>query len=84
METKDPMSTETSNGEPGTETREPESTATNSDTLSDIEQKENVSTQTDGAQSSGGVSGSNSAPSPDGQFDGSRSEKSGTNDPGPM
>jgi hypothetical protein len=80
METKDPVSTETSGGKPETEAREPESTATSTDTLSDIEQTEKVSTPAGDEQSSG----SSEAPSPDGQFDESRSENSGVGDPGPM
>ncbi|HEX8493759.1 MAG TPA: hypothetical protein VF658_13015 [Pyrinomonadaceae bacterium] len=83
METKDPMSTETSRSKPDAEAREPESTATSSDTLSDIEQTEKVSAPKSNEQSSGG-SGSNDAPSPDGQFDDSRSNNSGVGDPGPM
>jgi hypothetical protein len=81
METKDPASTETSETKPETEAREPESTATSADTLSDIEQTEKVSTPTGSEKSSGGGS---EAPSPDGQFDDSRSENSGVGDPGPM
>lgn len=86
METKDPMSTETSRSKPDTEAREPESTATSSDTLSDIEETEKVSTPTGGEQTSGGTSSGskNDAPSPDGQFDDSRSDQSGVGDPGPM
>lgn len=83
QETKDPSSTETANSEHGTETREPESTATSSDTLSDIEQAENVSTSS-GGKEGGGASSNDDAPSPDGQFDGSRSENSGADDAGPM
>jgi hypothetical protein len=75
------MSTETSDSKPETEAREPESTATSTDTLSDIEQTEKVSTSTSNEQSGGS---DNEAPSPDGQFDGSRSENSGPSDPGPM
>jgi hypothetical protein len=82
METKEPMSTETSGNKSETEAREPESTATSSDTLSDIEQTEKVSTSTGNEQSDGG--GQSDAPSPDGQFDDSRSNNSGVGDPGPM
>ena len=83
METKDPMSTETSDSKPQTEAREPESTATSSDTLSDIEQTEKVSAPNSNEQSGGGGNQSD-APSPDGQFDDSRSNNSGVGDPGPM
>lgn len=81
METKDPMSTETSGARSGTEAREPESTATSSDTLSDIEETEQTGTATEATETGGGAS---DAPSPDGQFDGSRSETSGTDETGPM
>lgn len=85
QETKDPESTETSGGEQGTEAREPESTATSSDTLSDIEQTEKVSDRTGSTSDSDTGSGSSSdAPSPDGQFDDSRSGDSGKGNPGPM
>lgn len=84
QETKDPSSTETANSEPGTEAREPESTATSSDTLSDIERTEKVSGSTGGTESGGASSSNNDTPSPDGQFDGSRNENSGTDDAGPM
>ncbi len=84
METKDPNSTETAGGESTPEAVEPESTATSSDTLSDIEETEKVSATTDDKER-GGSSGSNAdAPSPDGQFDGSHREGSGKDDPGPM
>ena len=82
QEAKDPVSTETASSNPGTEAREPDSTATSSDTLSDIEQTEKVS-PTGGDEQSGDSSASN-APSPDGQFDGSRGETSGVDDAGPM
>ncbi|HEY0006050.1 MAG TPA: hypothetical protein VGB17_14815 [Pyrinomonadaceae bacterium] len=63
-ESKDPKSTETSAGETSAERREPESTATSSETLSDLEETEKVpATETDG----GG--GAGAAPSPDGAFD---------------
>lgn len=78
QEAKDPESTETANGEQGTEAREPDSTATSSDTLSDIEETETVST-TDGNDGTRG--GKTDAPSPDGQFDGSGNDNS---DAGPM
>lgn len=81
MEAKDPKSTETENAQSGTEAVEPDSSATSNDTLSDVEQAETVST-TSGDERSGGSA--NDAPSPDGQFDGSRSENSGTDDAGPM
>ncbi len=84
QETKDSSSTETANGEQGTQSREPESSATSSDTLSDIEQTEKVSTQTGGTEGDDRSSGNDDAPSPDGQFDGSRNENSGTDDAGPM
>ena len=84
METKDPMSTETSGSKPGTEAREPESTATSSDTLSDIEQTEKVSTNNNEQSSGGSSSSTNDTPSPDGQFDESRGNNSGHGDPGPM
>jgi hypothetical protein len=84
METKDPMSTETSDSKPETEAREPESTATSSDTLSDIEQTEKVSTSNDEQSSGGSSSNTSDAPSPDGQFDESRSGNSGHGDSGPM
>jgi hypothetical protein len=83
METKDLNSTETAGGEPATEAVEPESTATSSDTLSDIEQTEKVSDAT-GGQQDGGSSSNADAPSPDGQFDGGSREGSSTEDPGPM
>lgn len=82
METKDPASTETSESKPETEAREPESTATSTDTLSDIEQTEKVSTPSGNEPDSGGT-GSSEAPSPDGQFDDSRTGNSG-GDAGPM
>ena len=82
QETKDPSSTETANSEHGTEAVEPESTATSSDTLSDIEQTEKISTSTGDKES--GDSSSNDGPSPDGQFDGSHKENSGNDDAGPM
>jgi hypothetical protein len=80
METKDPKSTETTNNNTQAEAVEPESTATSSDTLSDLEQAEK---DTSGGADSGGGSASE-APSPDGQFDESGSDKSGVGDPGPM
>ena len=82
METKDPNSTETAPRESATEAVEPESTATSSDTLSDIEQTEKVSATTGGQR--GGSSSNADAPSPDGQFDVSSREGSSTDDPGPM
>lgn len=81
QETKDPESTETAGGDEGTEAREPDSTATSSDTLSEIEQTEKVSTTTGGGSESTGSNASD-APSPDGQFDGSRGN--GGDDSGPM
>jgi hypothetical protein len=84
QETKDPSSTGTRNREHGTEAVEPESTATSSDTLSDIEKTEKVSTSTGDKESGGASSSSNDAPSPDGQFDGSSNENSGADDAGPM
>lgn len=81
IEAKDPKSTGTENTQPGTEAVEPDSTATSSDTLQDVEEKEADTTATDDEQSGGN---SSDAPSPDGQFDGSGGSTSGVNDPGPM
>jgi hypothetical protein len=82
QEAKDPESTETAGGEEGTEAREPDSTATSSDTLSDIEQAEKVSTTTGGGSESTTGNNASDAPSPDGQFDGSSRGDGG--DAGPM
>jgi len=78
QEAKDPKSTESACGTTGApESREPDSTATSSDTLSDIEETEKVS------DASSGEGGRPSTPSPDGAFDesGGRGPRE---DPGPM
>ena len=78
QEAKDPESTETAGGDSSTEAREPDSTATSSDTLSDVEQTEQVNVP-EGSDLTGGPS---NPPSPDGQFDGGTND--GGVDPGPM
>ncbi|HEY0384572.1 MAG TPA: hypothetical protein VGC64_01110 [Pyrinomonadaceae bacterium] len=80
METKDPKSTETTGSNTKTEATEPDSTATSSDTLSDVEETEKV---TSGGDDDGDNNSASDAPSPDGQFDEGGSGKTG-NDPGPM
>jgi hypothetical protein len=82
QEAKDPKSTESAGGTTGApESREPDSAATSSDTLSDIEETEKVPSAS--GQEGGGSSSSSSAPSPDGAFDesGGRGPRE---DPGPM
>jgi hypothetical protein len=80
QEAKDPKSTESAGGTTGApESREPDSAATSSDTLNDIEETEKVPSAS--GQERGGSS--SSTPSPDGAFDegGGRGPRE---DPGPM
>jgi hypothetical protein len=82
QEAKDPKSTETACGTTGApQSKEPDSTATSDDTLSDIEEAEKVS-DTPG-QGGGGSSSSSSTPSPDGAFD-QGGQRGPREDPGPM
>jgi hypothetical protein len=53
--------------------------ATSSETLSDIEASEKVSTEESESEQ-----GSSSAPSPDGAFDSNQDGRAPTDDPGPM
>jgi len=81
QEAKDPKSTVTAGSDTAAESKDPRSDATSNETLSDLEEKEKVSsTKSPGEESSGG---GGTAPSPDGAFDdgGGRGPKE---DPGPM
>ena len=80
QEAKDPKSTVTAGSDQGTESKDPKSDATSSETLSDLEEKEKVS---DTKSQGEGSSGTGTAPSPDGAFDegGGRGPRE---DPGPM
>jgi hypothetical protein len=80
MEAKDPKSAESS-GAQNTETKDPKSDATSSETLSEIEKTEKVSETDDGGADEKGHSPS---PSPDGAFDEGRTSTNGINDAGPM
>ncbi len=79
METKDPKSTESADAEKNVETKDPKSDATSSDTLSDVEETEEVSeTNESGAQEGESAP----LPSPDGAFD--EGGSNGIEDAGPM
>lgn len=79
QEAKDPKSTVTAGSDQATESKDPKSDATSNETLSDLEEKEQIS----GTQSHVEESGGGAAPSPDGAFDesGGRGPRE---DPGPM
>ena len=82
METKDPKSTESAGAEAqSTESKDPKSDATSSETLSDVEETEKVS-KTDESESGEGES--SPVPSPDGAFDEGRGSGNGLEDAGPM
>ncbi|HEX8845948.1 MAG TPA: hypothetical protein VF791_14955 [Pyrinomonadaceae bacterium] len=74
MEAKDPKSTASSGAEEGSESKDPKSDATSSETLSDVEETEEISDKSGGAP----------APSPDGAFDESHGSTNGIEDAGPM
>ncbi|MBC7910510.1 MAG: hypothetical protein H7Y30_08425 [Pyrinomonadaceae bacterium] len=75
QETKDTQSPESSGG--NGESKAPDSDATSSETLSDVEKTEKDS----GAESD---TGGSSMPSPDGAFDSNQGGDSPKDDPGPM
>jgi len=81
METRDPKSTESAGTDQGTESKDPKSDATSSETLSDVEQSEKVPST---GKSESGEDKSSSVPSPDGAFDEGRSGQGGIDDAGPM
>ena len=82
METRDPKSTETAGGGGGSpESTDPKSDATSSETLSDVEEAENVKETGGGDAGDGGEP--SPVPSPDGAFDEGR-RGGGLEDAGPM
>lgn len=81
MESKDPKSTESANASEGTESRDPKSDATSSETLSDVEKGEKVSQP--GVDEADENESSSPVPSPDGAFDDGR-RSDGLEDTGPM
>ncbi|HKR02333.1 MAG TPA: hypothetical protein VJT09_16775 [Pyrinomonadaceae bacterium] len=81
METKDPKSTESAGTDGATESKDPKSDATSSETLADVEKTEEVSERKEGGSNEGGDS---SVPSPDGAFDEGRGSGGGIEDAGPM
>jgi hypothetical protein len=80
QEAKDPKSTVTAGGDQGTQSKDPKSDATSTETLSDLEEKEKVSDTKSRGDESGGEG---TAPSPDGAFDEGAS-RGPSEDPGPM
>ncbi|HUQ30668.1 MAG TPA: hypothetical protein VM095_01055 [Pyrinomonadaceae bacterium] len=80
MESKNPISAESSDSDKGAESKDPRSDATSSETLSDVEETEKVG---DTAENSTEEDDS-SVPSPDGAFDEGRGSTNGIEDTGPM
>ena len=80
MEAKDPKSSASAGGEE-IESKDPKSDATSTETLSEIEEEENISEEDEGTADGSDTS---STPSPDGAFDEGRGGTSGVDDAGPM
>jgi hypothetical protein len=74
QESKDPKAAETTGG---AESEDAKADATSSETLSEVEETEQVSGEQSGT-------GNSSMPSPDGAFDSDQSGRSPKDDPGPM
>jgi hypothetical protein len=81
METRDPKSTESAGNEGGTESKDPKSDATSSETLSDVEETEKASET--GGDDAADTDEQSPLPSPDGAFDEGRNGN-GLEDAGPM
>ena len=79
QETKDPRSSESAGGDAGTESKDPKSDATSSETLKDVEAGEE-----EPATDDNGRGDTSSVPAPDGAFDDGGAGGDGIEDIGPM